>query len=240
MNHAEPNPADQRRTFVLVHGASDGGWAWSQVAGLLRTAGHEVYTPTLTGLGERVHLRDPGITLDIHVQDIVNVLLYEDLHEVILVGWSYGGVIITGVAEHVPDRVAHLVYLDAFVAEDGQSLSDLLGPQVMAEFEEIARTTGEGWRIPFTAPVNDNHPWTDALLNVFKQPLSLTKAEARSIPRTYIFCSEKPDVPLFAALAASAERARGDKQWRYRELPTGHDAVWTMPQELTGLLLELT
>ena len=116
-----------RRTFVLVHGYWDGGWAWSQVAPLLCTAGHDVYTPTLTGSGERVHLRHPDVTLDTHVQDIVNVLCYEDLHGVILVGWSYGGMVITGVAEQVPDRLAHLVYLDAFVPQDGQSMAALVG-----------------------------------------------------------------------------------------------------------------
>ncbi|MGH2411338.1 MAG: alpha/beta fold hydrolase [Chloroflexota bacterium] len=240
MNQAERNPAHPRRTFVLVHGSYDGGWAWSQVAALLRTAGHEVYTPTLTGLGERVHLRHPGITLDTHLQDIVNVLLYEDLREVILVGWSYGGMIITGVAERAPERLAHLVYLDAYVPQDGQSVVDLLGPQVASEFEELARTQGDGWRLPFTIPVNDNRPRVDALLNPRKQALAVTNVRATALPRTYIFCSEKPDIPFFAHFAAAAQRAREDGAWRYRELPTGHDAVWTMPQELTDLLLEIT
>jgi pimeloyl-ACP methyl ester carboxylesterase len=240
MNHAARNLVHERRTFVLIHGGWDGGWAWAQVAPLLRAAGHEVYTPTLTGQGERVHLRHPGITLDTHLQDVVNVLLYEDLHEVILVGWSYGGMVITGVAEDVPERIAHLVYLDARVPQDGQSAADLLGPEVMSELEEVARTQGDGWRIPFTVPVNDHRPRTDALLNAWKQPLAVTNMHARAIPRTYIYCADKPDIPFFAHYKAVAQRVREDKHWRYRELPTGHEAVWTMPQELTALLLELT
>jgi pimeloyl-ACP methyl ester carboxylesterase len=238
MTHAKHNPATPC-TFVLVHGYWDGGWAWSQVAPLLRAAGHQVYTPTLTGSGERVHLRHPGITLDTHVQDIVNVLRYEDLREVVLVGWSYGGMVITGVAERAPERLAHLVYLDAFVPQDGQSLADLAGPELNAAFEEIARTQGDGWRVPFPWPVNDNRPRTDGLLNPTKQPLAVTNAQARALPRTYIFCSEKPDLQPDDPFAATAQRAREDPAWRYRELSTGHEAVWTMPQELTDLLLEL-
>ena len=232
--------AHQRRTFVLVHGMWVGGWAWSQVAPLLRAAGHDVYTPTLTGYGERVHLRHPGIALDTHVLDIVNVLRYEDLHEVILVGWAYGGMVITGVAEQVPDRLAHLVYLDAFVPQDGQSVADLVGSQEMAGFEEIARTQGDGWRVPFPWPANDNRPFTDVLLNSATQSLAVTTEQARALPRTYIYCSEKPDLRPDDAFAAAAKQAQADAGWRYRELPTGHEPVWTMPQQLTELLLELT
>ncbi len=240
MGQSEQSPTQRQCTFVLVHGGWDGGWAWHQVAPLLRAAGHEVFTPTLTGLGERVHLRHPGITMDTHMQDIVNVLAYEDLHAVVLVGWSYGGAVITGVAERAPERLAHLVYLDAFVPQDGQSIADLLGPEVTAEFEEQARTLGDGWRIPFTVPVNDNRPRTDALLNALKQPLAVTDPAARTIPRTYIYCADKPEIPIFAHFKAAAQRAREDEGWRYRELPTGHEAVWTMPRELTNVLLELT
>jgi pimeloyl-ACP methyl ester carboxylesterase len=210
------------------------------VAPPLRAAGHQVYTPTLTGSGERVHLRHPGITLDTHVQDIVNVLHYEDLREVILVGWSYGGMVITGVAERAPERLAHLVYLDAFVPQDGQSLADLVGPVAMAATERDRAHPGRWLAGPVTWPVSDNRPRTDGLLNPAKQPLAVTNAQARALPRTYIYCSEKPDIPDFAHFASAAQRAREDRAWRYRVLPTGHEAVWTMPQELTDLLLELS
>src|SRR3989442_14761608 len=108
-------------TFVLVHGASTGGWYWAPVRQLLRAAGHEVYTPTLTGLGERSHLLSRGIGLDTHVQDVVNVLAYEDLRNVVLAGHSYSGMVITGVADRAPDRIAHLVYVDAVVPHHGES-----------------------------------------------------------------------------------------------------------------------
>lgn len=106
-------------TFVLVHGAWLGGWAWKHVTPRLRMAGHEVFAPTLTGLGERVHLAHPGVGLETHIQDVVNVLVFEDLQQVTLVGHSYGGIVITSVADRTPERLAQLVYLDAFVPEDG-------------------------------------------------------------------------------------------------------------------------
>ena len=109
-------------TFVLVHGGWAGGWQWREVASLLRAAGHDVFTPTLTGLGERVHLASPDVGLDTHIQDILMVLEYEELRDVILVGYSYSGMVITGVAERAPERLAHLVYLDAYVPRELTSL----------------------------------------------------------------------------------------------------------------------
>src|SRR5689334_15631432 len=114
--------------YLLVHGAWHGGWCWRRVVPLLRAAGHEVFTPTLTGLGERVHLLTRDVGLDTHAQDVIGVLEYEDLRDVVLVGHSYGGMVITAVAERAAERLAHLVYLDAFVPRDGQSQMDLLGP----------------------------------------------------------------------------------------------------------------
>ena len=111
-------------TMVLIHGSMHGGWCWQRVAPLLRAAGHDVYTPTLTGLGERVHLAHPDVDLDTHIRDVLGVLEFEDLHEVILVGHSYGTMVITGVADRVPERIAHLVYLDGTMAADGQAALD--------------------------------------------------------------------------------------------------------------------
>ena len=127
-------------TYVLVHGGWDGGWAWRAVASQLQAVGHAVFTPTLTGSGERVHLASPTIDLSTHVLDIVNVLHYEDLHDVILVGFSYSGMVITGVAEQVPERLRQLIYLDAFVPQDGESLNDLIGPGLAAFFTERAQS----------------------------------------------------------------------------------------------------
>jgi pimeloyl-ACP methyl ester carboxylesterase len=115
--------------FVLVHGAWIGGWCWRPNAQALRRAGHEVFTPTLTGLGERSHLMNPTINLDTHITDIVNVIKYEELSDVVLVGHSYGGMVVTGVADKLPEKIASLVYLDAFVPENGQSLAELAPPE---------------------------------------------------------------------------------------------------------------
>ena len=159
-------------TFVLVHGGWAGGWQWREVASLLRAAGHEVFTPTLTGLGERVHLASPDVGLDTHIQDILMVLAYEELRDVILVGYSYSGMVITGVAERAPERLAHLVYLDAYVPRDGESLLDMLGPDAAAFIEQAAQAHGDGWRIPHDppdAPRRTPHP-----LKTGQQPVSLT------------------------------------------------------------------
>src|SRR5262249_14497470 len=138
---------NQMITYVLVHGAWHGGWCWKKVTPLLRASGYAVFTPTLTGLGERSHLLSPEVSLHTHIQDVVAVVEYEDLREVMLVGHSYGGMVITGVAERVPARLSQLVYLDAFVPEHGQALLDLHSPDERARFQELARTQGEGWRI---------------------------------------------------------------------------------------------
>jgi pimeloyl-ACP methyl ester carboxylesterase len=119
-------------TFVLVHGSMHGGWCWQRVAPLLRAAGHEVFTPTLTGLGERVHLAHPDIDLDTHIQDVLGVLEDEDLHDVVLVGHSYATLVIIGVADRLPERIAHLVYLDGPIAGEGQALLDFFPPDDQA------------------------------------------------------------------------------------------------------------
>ena len=231
-------------TFVLVHGAWHGGWCWRHVTTRLRAAGHEVFTPTLTGLGERAHLFSPDIDLETHIGDVLGVLKYEDLERVVLVGHSYGGMVITGVADRAAERLAHLVYLDSFVPADGQSAFDLLAPDRRATFEEQARDPGNGPQIPppplqrFGVTADADLRWAlpklaSQPLKTFTQPLRLTHAGARVVPRTYIWCAEYPSFRPFA------ERVRTDPGWRYRELPTGHDAMITAPQALAGLLLEL-
>ena len=221
-------------TFVAVHGAWVGGWYWRQVACLLRAAGHGVFTPTLTGLGERVHLIDPRVDLATHVEDIANVLRYEDLRDVVLVGHSYAGMVITGVAERVPERLARLVYLDAFVPGDGQALADLIPPDVLEWFVERARTMGDGWRIPHDPPDEDRR--TDFTLAALLQPLVVRSPEAAELPRAYVACLESRDVPLFAHFADAAARARREG-WTYCELPTDHMPMETMPNELAETLL---
>ena len=223
-------------TYVTVHGAWDGAWFWRPVARHLQVAGHEVFTATLTGSGERAHLASPDVGLATHVLDVVNVLRYEDLRDVVLVGHSYGGMVITGVAERAPERLARLVYLDAFVPQDGQALADLFPPEVVAWLEERARTVGDGWRIPHDPPDADRR--TDFPLAALRQPLAVRSPEAARLPRAYIACAESRGIPLFAHFEEAAARAQREG-WVYRELPTGHVPMQTMPKDLAELLLAL-
>jgi pimeloyl-ACP methyl ester carboxylesterase len=163
-------------TFVLVHGGWDGGWAWKGVAAELNAAGHQVYRPTMTGSGERVHLAGPEVGLDTHVLDITNVLRYEDLTDVVLVGISYGGMVITGVAEQVPERIKHLIYLDAFAPTDGQSGCDIVGPTMTGFMEQAATLYGDGWRVPHDPPDADRR--TDLMLKAARQPLAVQNPDA--------------------------------------------------------------
>jgi pimeloyl-ACP methyl ester carboxylesterase len=225
-------------TFVLVHGAWHGGWCWKYVAQPLRGAGHDVYTPTLTGLGERCHLLTPDVGLETHIQDIVNLFEFEDLRDVVLVGHSYGGMVITGVVDRVPNRVGHLVYLDAYVPGDGQSLLDISGPR--PEF-------GTDWFIePFdTFGVESAGEATLAWLEsrLTRQParamsdrgrLSLG-LEEQSFSRTYLLAAGQPRL----AFPATATRLRENAAWKVIELATGHDMMVTMPREVAEILLEV-
>ena len=233
-------------TFVLVHGAWSGGWIWKKVSLLLHSAGHEVFTPTLSGLGERIHLAYPDISLNTHIQDIVKVLQYEDLEEVILVGHSYGGMVITGVADHVPDRLSHVVYLDAFAPTDNQSLHDLVPAGARSYNYALARQYGDSWRLPLypeqTIGTEEDmrwlkSHWTDQPILTFDQPIHLSHSQETSLlPHTYIHCTQKQDVDFFAQFA---QRFSAQPEWQVFELPTGHAAHVTMPHELANLLLKL-
>ena len=229
-------------TFVLVHGAWHGGWCWKKLTPLLRAAGHEVFAPTLTGLGERAHLLNPQVGLDTHIDDMVALLAYEDLHNVILVGHSYAGMVIAGVAERAAERLAHLVYLDAFVPQDGQSLFDTI-PDRGAAMRQIAETAGEGWHIPLgqaTFGVTDKADiaWmatriTTHPLRTFEEPVHLTNLAASELPRSYILCRQA-EPSLFGPFAEQAQR----NGWHVHELPTGHDAMISAPAALATILLK--
>jgi pimeloyl-ACP methyl ester carboxylesterase len=236
-------------TFVLVHGGWHGGWCWRDIAPTLRAAGHDVYAPTLTGLGARAHLLDvlgPRLDLETHVADVVGVLEYEDVRDAVLVGHSYGGMVIAGAADRAADRVSQLIYLDAFVPADGQSLFDLLSPERRAYFQERARDGGDGSRVPPPSPaalgVTDETQarWLAARLTAqplrtFEQPIVLTGASpATSLPRTYVHCTVSPTAASFAPFAA---KARDAPDWRYQELPTAHDAMVTEPAAVAEVLL---
>ena len=233
-------------TYLLVHGGWHGGWYWGRVTPLLREAGHEVFTPTLTGLGERAHLLSPEIDLDTHIRDVLGVIKYEDLHDLILVGHSYAGMIITAVAEQSVERLKHVVYLDAFIPENGESLIDLIGEDFAATFRELVEAEGDGWRLPplplEVLGITDERDkdWmrpklVDQPFKTFSQPVRLEDETAASrIPRTFIYCND----PAIGPYDRFAEMARREG-WRYREIATGHFPMVTEPRRTAELLLEL-
>lgn len=232
-------------TFVLVHGAWGGAWSWNKfVAPLLREAGQMVFTVTLTGLGDRTHLATPEVSLDTHIQDVVNVLFYEDLTDVILVGHSYGGNVITGVADRVPERLQQLVYLDAATPSDGQSSADSF-PGRRQQIEEQAQRDGDGWKIaPGDAPPDQQaeiiewaRPRRSPMpIKTMTTPVRLTRGET-TLPRAYVYCTldKKPGSPQ----AERAERVRNNPNWQFFELNTGHNLHYTAPKETVAILLEL-
>ncbi len=224
-------------TVLICHGAWSAGWAWKKVRPLLRAAGHEVFTPSYTGLGERAHLAHPLVGLETHIQDILAVIECEDLRDILLVGHSYGGMVATGVADRAPERVRHLVYLDAFVPGDGQSLNDLVGRAPPAA--PVA-----GWLIPPNPPAPDTAPedlaWTTPRrrhqpARCFGERLRLSGA-APAFPRTYIHCTRKEGPDVFRQFA---DRFRGDPAWRFLEMDASHSPNVTAPEALAAVLLGL-
>ncbi len=230
-------------TFVLVHGAWHGGWCWVRVAERLRAAGHTVFTPTLTGLADRAHLMSPTLSLMTHIKDVTGLLRWEDLSDVVLVGHSYGGVVITGAADREAERVKSLIYLDALVPGHGQCAMDLRRPDQVEATLAAARARGAGWRIPPTTAatfkVNEaDQAWVDAKctdlpLACFTEPLYLNGAVDRIRTRAYIRAAGYPAENFDAAL----EKFRAEDFDTYA-LDCGHDVMVDMPEELTRILLD--
>lgn len=226
--------------FLVAHGAWSAGWAWKKMHPLMRAAGHDLFTPTYTGLGERRHLLSPGIGLETHIRDILGVIECEDLRDFILIGHSYGGMVATAVADRAADRIAQLVYLDAFVPRDGESLFDLSHPADRERMEKSAREAGDGCvpanPVPPDTPAKDV-PWIMARrmshpVATFAQPVRLTRTEPE-MPRTYIYCRRvQPNDPF----GRFSERARREPGWRYHEMDASHSPHITAPQELAALL----
>jgi pimeloyl-ACP methyl ester carboxylesterase len=238
-------------TIVLIHGGFVGSWGWQRVSPLLRAAGHTVSAPCLTGLGERVHLASPDITLDTHITDVVNHLVYEDLSDVTLVGWSYGGMVISGVAEQVPERIRQLIYLDADVPTDGQSAYDVDGADETRHREEWAQSAAAGtpgfapapadWIRANTSPEADPE-WiiarmTPHPLATFSQPLRLANPKAAALPRTFLFCTEGKDEGW--TLTQIAARLRTAPGWRYRDVAADHNGPLTAPVVVSEALVAL-
>lgn len=226
--------------FVLAHGAWSAAWAWKKVRPLLRARGHEFYAPTLTGLGERGHHASPAVDLETHISDVVAVLDYEDLRDVILIGHSYGGMVATGVADRVPERLRQLIYLDAFVPTEGKCLLDYLSRDFRTHMVENA---ADGWRVPANPIPPDTSPedvaWIEPRrltqpLRTFQQPVRLKHGET-TLPRSYIYCRLAPLGDPFRQFAERAKR----EGWRYFELDASHSPNVTAPAALTDLLAEI-
>jgi pimeloyl-ACP methyl ester carboxylesterase len=231
-------------TFLICHGAWSAGWAWKKVRPLLRAAGHEIFTPTYTGLGERAHASSRSITLDTHIADILGVIDCEDLHDLVLVGHSYGGMVATGVADRVPERIAKLVYLDAFVPESGQSLFDLVPPPERERRRGDAGAGGDGWLLPPNPPPPDTAPEDLAWIaprrrwqpiGCFTQPL-LLRNSGSSLRRSYIYCTRLGPGDPFGQFA---RRFRSDPAWRFYELDASHSPNITAPEALVRVLVEV-
>jgi pimeloyl-ACP methyl ester carboxylesterase len=230
------------QTYVLVHGAWHGGWCWIKLTRLLTDAANIVYTPTLTGLGERAHLARPEIDLDTHVQDVVAVLETEELRNVVLVGHSYGGMVISGAAARAEKRVSRLVYLDAFVPDAGQSVFSLLPPERAEAMRKAADAGGDGWRIPALPPerlgVTSQRDTEWLSRHLVPQPLrtfdQLAPAAAPAkLAKTFVYCSK----PAIGAFDRYAELLRDDRKWRFHDVKTGHDAMVTAPGEIAKILM---
>jgi pimeloyl-ACP methyl ester carboxylesterase len=226
-------------TFLICHGAWSAGWAWKKVRPLLRSAGHDVITPSYTGSGERAHLTGPQVDLSLHIQDVLGVIEYEDLSDFILVGHSYGGMVVTGVADRVPERVRQLVYLDAFVPRNGESLSDLV-PAGAAAVPPLV----EGWLVPPNPSPPDTSEadlaWISSRrrhqpVRTFIEKLQI-QTETPAMPRTYIYCAAKAGGDPFLQFA---ERLKNDPAWSYVERDWTHSPNVTQPEALAQLLLEI-
>lgn len=229
-------------TFLVAHGAWSAGWSWKKMHPLMSAAGHRLLVPTYTGLGEREHLASPEVELETHVQDVLGVIKFEDLQDFVLVGHSYGGMVATAVADRVPERIRKLVYVDAFVPRDGQSLFDLVPAESRARLL-AGMAAGDGWRVPpmpipeDTAP--DDVQWIERFrmtqpLHCFDRPVQLARGDTQ-VPRTYVYALRRPPVDTFGPFAA---RAR-EEGWEYHEMEASHSPQVTAPQLLAELLVTL-
>jgi pimeloyl-ACP methyl ester carboxylesterase len=221
-------------TFVLVHGAWHGGWCWQRVVDLLVRQGHTVHAPTLTGLCERSHLLSPDIDLSTHVADVVNEVLWKDLDRVVLCGHSYGGMVISGAAEQLAERIASIVYLDAFVPEDGQSLYDILGAEQPAlDAYLVAPITAEQFNVNEADRAWVNSKMTQQPVACFTERLTLSGAAQRVAKKTYI----RATVGASPQFQAAFERLSADRSWTTHAVDCGHDVMLDKPAELAELLV---
>lgn len=231
-------------TFVLVHGAWHGSWCWKRVRRQLQSQGHEVFTPTLTGLGERSHLLTPEVNLETHILDVVNLVRWEELSDIVLCGHSYAGCVVTGVADRLPDRIRSLVYLDAFILEDGESHIGNLPPERARRLQELADTKGEGWKVPPTPAavfkVNErDREWVDRQctmqpLAAFRQPIRLSGGIDNVNDVRFVLAEGFREGSPFRTFYDKA-KAKGFGTF---EVQCGHDVMLDAPDALVRILLE--
>jgi pimeloyl-ACP methyl ester carboxylesterase len=231
-------------SIVLAHGAWSAAWAWKKMRPLIRLAGHELFSPTYTGLGHRAHLAHPDIDLATHIEDVLSVLEFEDLEDVTLIGHSYGGMVATGVADRARARIARVVYLDAFAPRDGQSLFDLVGPKAEANMRAGATEEGEGWQIPINPMPPDTAPedvaWAAPRrrpqpIKTFEQKLRL-ESKAPPPPRHYIYARRNGPGDVFRQFS---ERAKSEAGWQHYDIDASHNPHITCPEVLMALLSKI-
>ena len=232
---AAPNAqGPEKYTFVVVHGATAGGWEWKSTGKFLTGDGHTVYRATLTGLGEREHLNSPDIDLQTHINDVVNLILYEDLHDVVLTGHSYGGMVITGVIDRIPERIRHVVYLDAAVPDDGQSIWDLFGGN--GQQQDPERFKDGFMQVPWVKPGTQPPHSVKQSIKCFNQPVSYKNPLALKLPVTYVAFVPKDK--------SAEERAKTDKSWQravargwtIKTFPGTHVAMTEDPRGVATLI----
>ena len=231
------------KTYVLVHGAYSGGWIWRDVAAGLRRMGHEVRTPTQTGLGERSHLLSRQITVETHIEDVMNVIETDELRDIILVGHSYGGVAVTGVADRLTDRIRHVVYLDALIPENGEKVFDILPAGMADGRRKVAQEQGGGVALPvpgpeaFPIPASPNKDWFMRRLRphpigTYESAMRIAKPAGAGLPVTYVAYTS----PALASIEPSRQRAKAKQGWRYVDLPVPHDVEIPDPNRVVELL----
>ena len=231
-------------SIVLAHGAWSAAWAWKKMRPLFRAAGHDFFSPTYTGLGERAHLARPEVDLSTHIQDVLAVLEFENLTDVTLLGHSYGGMVATGVADKARERIARIVYIDAFAPNDGQSLFDLVGPKAEGNMRAGAAKDGDGWRLPINPMPPDTSPedvaWASPRrrpqpIRTFEQKLKLESKEPPP-PRHYIYATRNGPGDVFRQFST---RAKSEAGWKSYELDCSHNPHITCPDALMALLTRI-
>lgn len=219
-------------TFVIVHGAWGGSWAFKKVDSLMTAHGALVYRPSLTGQGERLHLASPEVGLETHINDVVNMIVFENLKDIVLVGHSYGGMVITGVADRIPERIRRLIYLDALLPVDGESVFTA----IPNNREGMRAMEKDGMIVP--SWVKPDQPFPKDVpqsIKTFSEPIVLKNTKLKDIPGVYILTvdpGKKPDEDTFFIFAERAKK----RQWKYLEMIADHNPQWSKPTDLVSLL----